>query len=167
MLAVDRAWVARNLGLAGGAAAAAVAPVAAVDDDTLIAELMDFDSESASGQAFMATATLATGMSRFQDIAWPNGLEPRSGPRPTGVSLTKCDVLIVTWTVEEGHALSRVLTPGFDSKADWQAYTKNFDAIAATLAPLAPARQAGHLGTYWTTEIGGKKVVAFKSDSHM
>jgi hypothetical protein len=30
-----------------------------------------------------------------------------------------------------------------------------------------PALQAKRLGAYWTTTIGGKKVVVFKSDSHM
>jgi len=35
------------------------------------------------------------------------------------------------------------------------------------MGPLAPARRAGHLGTYWTTEIGTQEVVLFKSDSQM
>ncbi len=30
-----------------------------------------------------------------------------------------------------------------------------------------PAVEAKRLGTYWTTSIGGKKVVVFKSDSHL
>src|SRR5262249_54414459 len=30
-----------------------------------------------------------------------------------------------------------------------------------------PAIEAGRLGAYWTTTIGGKKVVVFKSDSHV
>src|SRR5205823_2330510 len=70
-------------------------------------------------------------------------------------------------TVDEGHALSRVLTPGFDSRDDWKAYTKNFAAISADMRPGCPARNAGRLGTYWTTKIGSQKVTLFKSDSHM
>jgi nucleoside phosphorylase len=166
---VDREWVTRNLGLKHGFAEAAVAlsAQAAVDDDARIAELMDFDSESADGQAFMVAATLSAGLSQFQPIPWPKGLDPRPAKPPAGVSLPNCDVLIVTWTVDEGHALSRVLTPGSDSRDDWLPYTKNFAAIAAQMGPLAPALAAKRLGTYWTTEIGGKKVVLFKSDSHM
>jgi nucleoside phosphorylase len=60
-----------------------------------------------------------------------------------------------------------VLTPGFDSKTDWEPYTKNFQSIAADMLPRCPARQAGNLGTYWTTEIGSRKVTLFKSNSHM
>jgi hypothetical protein len=35
------------------------------------------------------------------------------------------------------------------------------------MRPGCPALQAKRLGAYWTTEIGGKSVVVFKSDSHM
>jgi len=31
----------------------------------------------------------------------------------------------------------------------------------------APARQAGRLGSYWTTQVGTKKVLLFKSNLHM
>ena len=59
----------------------------------------------------------ATGLSRFTDISWPRGLAPKTGPKPRGgrnSPLPRADVLVVTWTVDEGHALSRVLTPGQD-----------------------------------------------------
>ena len=59
-------------------------------------------------------------------------------------------MLIVTWTVDEGHALSRVLTPGVDSHDDWKPYTKNYDAISAQMRAGCPARQYKRLGTYWT-----------------
>ena len=49
-------------------------------------------------------------------------LAPKPGSRPSGQSLPKADVLIVTWTMDEGHALSRVLTPGLDSRDDWKPY---------------------------------------------
>jgi nucleoside phosphorylase len=166
---VDTGWARRNLGIeyATGAArdAAARAPV---DDRAIQRELIDFDSESPHLSAFAATAKPASiGLSHFVDIKWPDGLAPVPGDRPTGESLPPADVLIVTWTVDEGHGLSRVLTPGFDSKTDWQPYTKNFSAISAGMRPGCPARDAGRLGTYWTTQIGGRSVTLFKSDSHM
>jgi len=73
----------------------------------------------------------------------------------------------VTWTVDEGHALSRVLTPGKDSRNDYISYTHNFSAISRKMRKGCPALQAKRLGAYWTTTIGGKSVVVFKSDSHM
>jgi nucleoside phosphorylase len=46
-------------------------------------------------------------------------------------------------------------------------YTHNFTAIAEKMRPGCPALLAKRLGTFWTTTIGSKKVVIFKSDSHM
>jgi nucleoside phosphorylase len=82
-------------------------------------------------------------------------------------ALPHADVLVVTWTVDEGHALSRVLTPGFDSKSDWKAYTHNFTALSKKFRRGSPALEAGRLGAYWTTTIHGKKVLCFKSESHL
>jgi hypothetical protein len=69
--------------------------------------------------------------------------------------------------VDEGHALSRVLTPGKDSRNDYLSYTHNFAAISKKMRRGSPALEAKRLGAYWTTTIGGKKVVVFKSDSHL
>jgi hypothetical protein len=69
--------------------------------------------------------------------------------------------------VEEGHALSRVLTPGKDSRNDYRSYTRNFGAISKKMRSGCPALLAKRLGAYWTTRIGETKVVVFKSDSHM
>ena len=88
---------------------------------------------------------------------------PRDGKGP----LPRADVLVVTWTVDEGHALSRVLTPGKDSRNDYVPYTHNFATIAKKMRKGCPALQAKRLGAYWTTTIGKKSVVVFKSDSHM
>ena len=76
-------------------------------------------------------------------------------------------MLVVTWTVDEGHALSRVLTPGKDSRNDYLPYTHNFTTISKKMRNGCPAIELKRLGTYWTTTIGKKKVVIFKSDSHM
>ena len=172
----DRAWVRRNIGFDPVARPAPVStfsftaaarPRSTPED--LQREIIDFDSESPAGREFFAF-TSATGFSRFTDILWPNGLAPKTGTKPTGTSrspLPKGDVLIVTWTVDEGHALSRVLTPGKDSRNDYLAYTHNFAAISAKMRTGCPALDAKRLGAYWTTTIRGKKVVVFKSDSHL
>jgi nucleoside phosphorylase len=76
-------------------------------------------------------------------------------------------VLIVTWTVDEGHALSRVLTPGKDSRNDYVSYTHNFSSLSKKMRSGCPALLAKRLGAYWTTTIGKKSVVIFKSESHM
>lgn len=172
---VDQAWVARNLGfnpIARPAPASTFAFQPAVSssrDEDLQREIIDFDSEAPAGREFLAFTT-ATGLSRFTDIPWPKGLAPKTGAAPGGHSggpLPRADALVVTWTVDEGHALSRVLTPGKDSRNDYRPYTHNYTTIAKKMRAGCPARQAKRLGAYWTTAIGGKKVVVFKSDSHM
>src|SRR5450432_1138577 len=173
---IDRKWVARNLGFdpnetpapaATFTFKAAAKPSATVEN--LQREIIEFDSEAPAGREFLAFTT-ATGLSRFTELKWPSKLKPitdknaRTGPNgalPTG------DVLVVTWTVDEGHALSRVLTPGKDSRNDYVSYKHNFTSIAKKLRKGCPALQAGRLGAYWTTKIGGKNVVVFKSDSHL
>lgn len=171
----DRKWVERNLGFDPIAkppppATFAFAPAAkAATAEDLQREIIDFDSDSPAGLQFLAFST-ATGLSRYTDVPWPRGLAPKTGPRPSGGSggpLPRADVLVVTWTVDEGHALSRVLTPGKDSRNDYLPYTHNFAAIARKMRPGCPALEAKRLGTYWTTTIGRKSVVVFKSDSHM
>jgi hypothetical protein len=117
----------------------------------------------------MAFST-ATGLSRYTDVEWPKGLAPMTGRAPGGSSnspLPRADVLVVTWTVDEGHALNRVLTPGKDSHNDYHPYTHNFAKFSKKMHRGCPALQAKRLGAYWTTTIGGKSVVIFKSDSHM
>lgn len=173
---IDRAWMQRNLGFDPIARPApdstfaftkAAHPRSTPED--LQREIIDFDSEAPAGMAFLAFTT-ATGLSRFTDIPWPKGLAPKTGTKPSGSGsgpLPRADVLVVTWTVDEGHALSRVLTPGKDSRNDYLSYTHNFAAISKKMRKGSPALNAKRLGAYWTTMIGGKKVVVFKSDSHL
>ena len=144
------------------------APLSETVERSLQRDLIDFDSDSPALIAFAARAprTAAT-LASYVTPKWPKGLAPTPGARPTGASLPRADVLIVTWTMDEGHALARVLTPGFDSKTDWKPYTKNYKSIAAQMRATCPARQYGRLGTYWTATIGKKRVTLFKSDSHM
>src|SRR5437016_10988303 len=174
-MVIDRGWVQRNLGfdpIARPAPASTftfvrAASTSSVED--LQREIIDFDSEAPEGREFLAFTT-ATGLSRFTDIPWPDGLAPKAGKAPSGTAsspLPQADVLVVTWTVDEGHALSRVLTPGKDSHNDYLSYTHNFAKLAKKLRGHCPALQAKRLGAYWTTAIGNKRVVVFKSDSHM
>jgi nucleoside phosphorylase len=172
----DRKWVERNLGFdpiakpppaITFAFKRAAAPAPQVED--FQREIIDFDSEAPAGLQFLAFST-ATGLSRYSDVPWPKGLAPTTGAKPRGTSsspLPRADVLVVTWTVDEGHALSRVLTPGKDSHNDYLSYTHNFAAISKKMRRGCPALEAKRLGAYWTTSIGGKSVVVFKSDSHL
>lgn len=132
-------------------------------------EIIEFDSEAPEGTAFLSLST-ATGLSKFTDIPWPGGLTPRTAAAAGGAaggSLPRADVLVVTWTVDEGHALSRVLTPGKDSRNDYAHYTHNFAELSKEFQKDSPALEAGRLGTYWNTTINGKSVLVFKSDSHL
>jgi Phosphorylase superfamily len=174
-MTVDSAWIARNLGFdpthqpppdqtyAFKQAAKTSAP------EDLQREIIEFDSEAPEGKAFLSLST-ATGLSKFVDIPWPAGLAPKTAAAAGGVPggpLPKADVLVVTWTVDEGHALSRVLTPGKDSHNDYAPYTHNFAELSKEFQKESPAVQAGRLGTYWSTSINGKSVLVFKSDSHL
>jgi nucleoside phosphorylase len=189
-----RRWLDENLGAARAGTPAVVAPQVAFAagagggggdrggggaDPAL--ERIEFDSAGAEGEALRDQRLQAPPtLSAFVDIPWPEGLAPTPAHDvPAGESLPPGDVLIVTWTTDEGHALSRVLTPGLDSHAPspgngaaggsrfWKPYVKNYDRIAATMHPRAPARANYHrLGTYWATTIGERKVTLLKSDSH-
>jgi hypothetical protein len=174
-MVVDSKWVARNLGFdpkkfpapASTFTFEAAARPKSIED--LQREIIDFDSESPSGREFLAFTT-ATGLSRYTDLPWPKGLEPKTGSEPKGrdgAELPRADVLLVTWTVDEGHALSRVLTPGKDSREDYRPYTHNYATISQKMRRGCPATEAQRLGTYWTTSIGKTSVLVFKSDSHM
>src|SRR2546423_1270678 len=174
---VTKQWMEDNLGFdpadkppapATFALKRAAKPDATLED--LQREIIEFDSEGSEGEAFLLSSK-ATGLSLFTEIPWPSKkLRPRPDAKARTVksgALPKADVLVVTWTVDEGHALSRVLTPGFDSRNDYRPYTHNFAAISAKMRKGCPALQAKRLGAYWTTTIGGKKAVVFKSDSHL
>jgi purine-nucleoside phosphorylase len=172
---IDQKWVERNLGfdpidMPPPASTFAFSRAAQTSNpEDLQREIIDFDSASPAGLQFLAFTT-ATGLSRYIDVPWPAGLAPKTGPKPRGSGdspLPRADVLVVTWTVDEGHALSRVLTPGKDTHNDYVSYTHNFTAIAKKMRPGCPALLAKRLGAFWTTTIGSKKVVIFKSDSHM
>lgn len=175
VMRVDRKWVERNLGfdpISKPAPAKTFAfPPAATSGkpEDFQREIIDFDSEGSAGREFLAFTT-ATGLSRYNEVPWPNRLEPKTNASLSQTSnspLPRADVLVVTWTVDEGHALSRVLTPGKDSHNDYLPYTHNFATISHKMRNDCPAIELKRLGAYWTTTIGGKSVVVFKSDSHL
>ncbi len=131
-------------------------------------EIIDFDSDSDTGKNFLSFST-ATGLSRFEDIPWPRGMKPKTASSPgkgPGGALPKADVLVVAWTVDEGHATSKVLTPEKDSK-DYEPYTHNFAKLKPLFRAGCPALLAGRLGAYWKTTIAGHSVIVFKSESHL
>ncbi len=173
-MTADRQWVERNLGFDPITAPPpsttfAFGKAAFRTPESIQREIIEFDSESPAGREFLAFST-ATGLSRFTDVPWPSGLAPITGAKPKrkpNQALPTADVLIVTWTVDEGHALSRVLTPGKDSRDDYLPYTHNFATIARKMRKGCPALKAKRLGAYWTCKINGKSVVVFKSESHM
>jgi len=174
-VSADANWVKKNLGFdplalpppAKAFAFKRAAKTSAPED--FQREIIDFDSEAPEGLQFLAYST-ATGLSRYVDVPWPKGLAPKTSAKPAGTGkgpLPKSDVLVVTWTVDEGHALSRVLTPGKDSRNDYISYTHNYASLSKKFRKGAPALEAKRLGAYWTTTIGGKSVAVFKSDSHL
>lgn len=173
---VDRAWAERNLGFdpsknppPAESFTVKKAAKASAGPEDFQREIIDFDSEAPEGREFFAFST-ATGMSRFSEIPWPDGLAPNTDKKVRvgkAGRLPTADVLVVTWTMDEGHALSRVLTPGKDSHNDYKSYTRNYAKISQNMRAGCPAKELKRLGAYWTATIGGKKVVVFKSDSHM
>jgi len=176
MTTANRAWAKRNLGFdpidtpaPAGSFANARAARPAADLEDIQREIIDFDSEGPEGAAFFAFSA-ATGLSRFTEIPWPSGLAPQADAnarKGSSGALPDADALVVTWTVDEGHALSRVLTPGKDSRNDYLPYKHNFAKISKKMRKGCPAINAKRLGAYWTGKIGGKRVVYFKSDSHL
>jgi hypothetical protein len=183
---VDRAWLERNLGgplpaPAVPAGQAAERPAIALSPQELARQRIDFDSQAQEVLARHAGWPEAPPTLRaYVPVQWPSGLEPQPATQaPEGESLPEADVLIVTWTTEEGRALAHVLTPGCESHPPtksspaepgmryWKEYKKNYAALTAHMSPGAPARGLGRLGTYWTATIAGKQVTLFKSDSHM
>jgi hypothetical protein len=166
---VDRKWVERNLGFDPIATpppettfASPRAAKAATPED-FQREIIDFDSESPAGLQFLAFST-ATGLSRYTDVQWPTGLAPKTGRAPGRSSnpLSRADVL-QTWTVDEGHALSRVLprkipqrlpVPHAQLRADLRKMRKGMRCRQSVWARTGPRPSATNRSI-------------FKSDLHM
>jgi nucleoside phosphorylase len=138
-----------------------------MNDLDLDAHIINFDSDDFRTHQYF---TIRTPRRVLSPIPWPAGEQPiphKLSTHSADKALPHCDVLIVTWTVEEGKALSDVLTPGFNSKTAWYAYTKNFESYKPMLTGRSPARKSNRLGSYFVSKIKNKTVLCFKSELHM
>jgi hypothetical protein len=92
-MTVNAEWVQRNLGLEIQSAAPRADEVpAAQGDQSIMRQLIDYDSEGASGAAFASRAPLAAlGLSHYVPVPWPKNLAPKVGSEPTGESLPRSD----------------------------------------------------------------------------
>jgi len=133
----------------------------------LASHIINFDSDDFSTHQYFS---IRTAVKTLSTIPWPAGGAPvpqkLTGVKPAN-PLPECDILVVTWTVEEAKALSDVLTPGFNSKTSWYAYTKDYASYQSMLTKRSPSIQSKRLGSYFLTTIKGKKVLCFKSELHM
>jgi len=116
-------------------------------------------------------AVVAEAAAAKLNIDWPQGLAPLPKPidPPPGPNdaLPKCDVVVITWTVDELDALCDVLTPGFD-RNKWYRYARNFAQTYSNLIrDGAPAKAAKRLGSYMPTQIGDLNVLCMKSELHL
>jgi purine-nucleoside phosphorylase len=138
----------------------------------LARHIIEFDpTESATHAPWTLPQAAVMTRENLTPIPWPKKLAPSPAPlKPApsqNAALPKADVLVVSWTVAEGSALSDVLTPGFECKTAWYRYAHDFASYASQIRPGAPASESKLLGSYFVTNIGTKRVVCFKSELHM
>ena len=162
--AAGRRWLDENLGPARAGTPAVMAPqVAAQPTPDLALERIEFDSDGAEGAVLRDQRPQAPPtLSAFVDIPWPDGLAPTPAQEvPAGESLPPGDVLIVTWTTDEGHALSRVLTPGLDSHPPVGDGVVAAGAAAGAGAGAGAAVAAGAGPTrYWKPYVKNYEAIA-------
>jgi kumamolisin len=111
----------------------------------------------------------------WTDVTWPNGTAPTVLADPSGPALTACDVVLITYTNDEGNAMAALLTPGYlaappkgSSSPIWTSYTHNYASFVPDLVPgSSPALESKNLGRYKLVQIGNKKVLCFKSSLHL
>ena len=140
----------------------------------LARHVIEFDPQVASGYHFAAEPNTAEAHALVaglhpDPIPWPSGL----APAPVGITpapaetdpLPRADVLIVTYTVAEGHALADVLTPGHPTTA-WVAYRNGWDELKKSVQQGAPSLKSDRAGLWALTQIGGISAVLVKSDLH-
>jgi hypothetical protein len=110
-----------------------------------------------------------SGPGRHLEIDFPAKLGPKPDMAASGnpdAALPKADVVVLTYTSDEGKALADVMSPGRFS-SDWTHYTRNFDEFLPKIRNGAPARKAGRLASHQVTEVDGKRVLLMKSELHM
>ncbi len=127
----------------------------------------DIDVQQQPSVAAMAIPVMAAPK---PPIPFPAGLAPKPSalsPAPSpNDALPKADVVVVTWTVDEAHALADVPTPG-TTREHWYPYSKNFAHYDPLIRNGAPAKKAKRLGSYFMTKVGTKTVLCFKSELHL
>ena len=134
--------------------------------------ITEADVEPTGAQAAAEPAAPA-GMlaARIPAIPFPAGLAPQPQPiSPVPASsdpLPKADVVVITWTVDEGDALANVLTPGV-GRIHWYPYDRDFDShYRPLIRGGAPSLYVKRLASYMPTTIGQKKVLCMKSELHL
>ena len=142
-----------------------------IAEPNLAEHIIQFDSDDKSTYS-PHTLPLAGIMraSTRAPIPWPVGEAPApvaAAAPEAGAPLPRCDVLVVTWTVEEAKSLADTLTPGFPSKGAWWPYIHLFANYRPLIRNGAPALKSNRLGSWFPTSIAGKKVICFKSELHM
>jgi hypothetical protein len=117
-----------------------------------------------------------------QPIPWPNGEAPVAAPLPNPPSQTDdlsqfhgYDAIVVTWTAAEASALASLFAPGHPI-ASWYEYRHGVSAylplVTGAKAPFNSsssemARYRHSLGLYFPCQIGGARVLLFKSGLHL
>ena len=126
----------------------------------LAAHIINFDSDDFNTHAFFSIRSAPRVLT---PVPWPAGEAPVpqkiNGQSPDN-PLPECDIVIVTWTVEEGKALSDVLTPGFNSKTGWYSYTKDFKSYRTILPGGRRQLRASGLEAIFLRILNQKKCCA-------
>ena len=148
-----------------------------VSDPTGVAlarHIIEFDPKAPSAYRFAAepeteeAEALAAAMTP-DPIPWPPGLTPTrviSSISPADTDpLPQADVLIVTYTVAEGHGLADVLTPGYGTTT-WTPYRNGWDQLKGDVGPDGPSHDYNRAGLWAVTKIGNVTAVLVKSDLH-
>ncbi len=142
--------------------------------DELTRHILDFDPRQPSSYLFAASpgspqAAELAAAAQPDLLPWPAGLEPRPvrhSPKPTTTApLPQADVLVVTYTAAESHALADVLAPGWDT-ARWHRYRNGWQALKKSVRDGAPSKVRDQAGLWAATRVGATSVVLVKSDLH-
>lgn len=135
-----------------------------------------FDPRNASDYLFAAdpgspTAVELAAAAAPPAISWPAPqLVPsavRPDPKPTTTSpLPRADVLVVTYSPAEGHALADVFTPGWPLQR-WYPYRNGWQQLKKTLPDgRIPSRETDRAGLWATSRVNASSVVLVKTDLH-
>jgi nucleoside phosphorylase len=142
-------------------------------DVDLARHIIDFNPDDPSTHAVwtLPQAMLAR-KADLKPIPWPASLAPKPQPLAKAPGpedpLPKADVLVVTWTVAEGQALSDILTPGYRSDKAWYTYSHRYqEHYRSLIRNGAPASQEKYLAKFFPVKIGSRSVICAKSNLHL